>query len=418
MTHGRISACGLLAIVLLTAMLPAVCSAAAEDPAPDDSYSRLVADYDSQREAARAAVVAAKTETETAAARNRLPDTTAFSRRALAIAEAKPQTVDARDALLWILYQPGLGLPKGERADLERRAMQLLLAQHSDDVEVARLALLLNHNCWINRERLIEGLAQRAKNPETKTLARVALARYWMEKIDKATDIQAPDAPTKCSNADFAETWADMRACDIPGLRAKTATLLEEIIAKEGDVPFVRGAEKREFDERRGQTVSTVATELLDQLKNFNVGNRAPEIDGRDLAGDPLKLSDYRGKVVVLVFWASWCGPCMQDVPHELELIAKHKDDPFVLLGVTVDEHLADAEQAIAEHHITWRNWHDPLTPDAPGPIVRSYHVRGFPGVFVLDADGVLRAKHCYNERLDKMVDELLKELKEKKPRS
>ena len=54
-------------------------------------------------------------------------------------------------------------------------------------------------------------------------------------------------------------------------------------------------------------------------MLNLAVGKPAPEIEGVDVDGKPLKLSDYKGKVVVLVFWGSWCGPCMAQVPHERE---------------------------------------------------------------------------------------------------
>ena len=80
-------------------------------------------------------------------------------------------------------------------------------------------------------------------------------------------------------------------------------------------------------------------------MHNLIAGKPAPEIDGVGFDGKPLKLSDYRGKVVVLVFWGTWCGPCMREVPHERELAERLKDKPFAVLGVNCD----DDEQAAAE---------------------------------------------------------------------
>ena len=77
---------------------------------------------------------------------------------------------------------------------------------------------------------------------------------------------------------------------------------------------------KIEGSARRKRTLGQEAEARLDELLNLAVGKPAPEIEGVDLDGKPSKLSDYRGKVVVLVFWGSWCGPCMEQVPHERDL--------------------------------------------------------------------------------------------------
>src|SRR5208337_4921492 len=63
------------------------------------------------------------------------------------------------------------------------------------------------------------------------------------------------------------------------------------------------------------KTLADVAKARLDEMENLVAGKPAPAIDGTGMDGKPLKLSDYRGKVVVLVFWGTWCGPCMQEVP-------------------------------------------------------------------------------------------------------
>ncbi len=86
-------------------------------------------------------------------------------------------------------------------------------------------------------------------------------------------------------------------------------------------------------------------------------GKPAPEIDGEDMDGKRFKLSEYRGKVVLLVFWASWCSPCLEQAKHELAIMERLRGKPFVLLGVNIDHNEKLMRDAIAEHHITWRNW-------------------------------------------------------------
>ena len=94
-------------------------------------------------------------------------------------------------------------------------------------------------------------------------------------------------------------------------------------------------------------------------MRSLSVGNVAPEIEGEDIGGEPMKLSDYRGKVVVLVFWAIWCGPCMGMIPHEKDLVERHKGQPFALLGINSDTDREKLKATIAENGITWRSWWD-----------------------------------------------------------
>ena len=87
----------------------------------------------------------------------------------------------------------------------------------------------------------------------------------------------------------------------------------------------------------RRKTLGQVAEARLDDLHNLAVGKPAPEIKGVDIHGKPLALSDYRGKVVALVFWGTWCGPCMREIPREKALVDRMKGRPFAMLGVNTD---------------------------------------------------------------------------------
>ena len=114
----------------------------------------------------------------------------------------------------------------------------------------------------------------------------------------------------------------------------------------------------------------------------------------------------------MLVFWGTWCGPCMKEIPHERALAERHKGKPFALLGVNCDDDKQAAVAAIKSEQITWPNWHDGAPGD--GPIAKRYHIRGYPSVFVIDGEGIIRQTQTYmlGDVLDKAVDDLLKETK------
>jgi thiol-disulfide isomerase/thioredoxin len=152
-----------------------------------------------------------------------------------------------------------------------------------------------------------------------------------------------------------------------------------------------------------------VAKARLDEMENLVGGKPAPAIDGVGMDGKPLKLSDYRGKVVLLVFWGTWCGPCMQEVPHERELVERYRGRPFALLGVDCDSNKPAALKVMKDQGITWPNWND--GDPGEGPIVQAYHVRGYPTIIAIDAKGIIRNLNVIGSGLDKAVEELIKEV-------
>jgi len=117
-----------------------------------------------------------------------------------------------------------------------------------------------------------------------------------------------------------------------------------------------------------------------------NVNFPAPEIEGTDANGKRFRLSDYKGKVVLLDFWASWCGYCMKLVPHEKALVKSLEGKPFVMLGVSADDTPEELKEAEQKHQLPWRSWWD-----KGNSIQRRWGVEGLPTLFVIDPKGVVR---------------------------
>jgi peroxiredoxin len=159
------------------------------------------------------------------------------------------------------------------------------------------------------------------------------------------------------------------------------------------------------------QTLGSAARDWLRQEEGPAVGQVAPAIEGKDLNGQTVRLSDYRGKVVVLVFWAGWCRPCLAMIPEEKALAARLADKPFALLGVNCDATEAEARKVVAARAVPWPNWHDGLPSE--GKFAERYRVagHGIPAVFVIDREGVLRHKGlASSHEIERAVDALLGE--------
>ena len=138
----------------------------------------------------------------------------------------------------------------------------------------------------------------------------------------------------------------------------------------------------------------------------FEVGSVAPEIDGKDSDGKEFRLSEYRGKIVVIDFWADWCPHCRNMYAHEREMVERLKEKPFVLLGVNGDEP-ARAKRTIKSGNVTWRSWLD----GPKGPIGEKYKIESWPTVYVLDKEGRIRFKDLRGEELESAVNSLLNDV-------
>ena len=136
------------------------------------------------------------------------------------------------------------------------------------------------------------------------------------------------------------------------------------------------------------------------------IGNEAPDIQGDDLQGEPLQLSQHRGKVVALVFWAHWCNLCRAEFPHYRTLAARMKSEPFVLLGINCDPDRGFLLQESLRKDIAWRSWWDGSS--IGGPVTAAYQFQGFPAVMLIDDEGIIRHRNLRGEALDHAIDELI----------
>ena len=122
------------------------------------------------------------------------------------------------------------------------------------------------------------------------------------------------------------------------------------------------------------------------------IGKPAPEIDGVDLDGLGLKLSEYRGKVVLLSFWASWCRGCVAMIPEGRRLVEHWQGKPFAIVGVNGDSDLPDAKSAAQQHGASWRSFRQ-----GDGQNVRVWGVLGWPTFYLIDAEGIVPAAGSAN---------------------
>ncbi len=139
------------------------------------------------------------------------------------------------------------------------------------------------------------------------------------------------------------------------------------------------------------------------------VNSPAPDFSAKDLNGNSLKLSDFKGKVVVLDFWASWCVPCKKSMPHLIELYNNNVADSLVVLGINVDTQLDKIRefQSSINAEITF-----PVIFDSDAKIPPMYNVEAMPTTIVINKEGIIKFKEVgYNTDLKDKLDKTIKDL-------
>ena len=154
--------------------------------------------------------------------------------------------------------------------------------------------------------------------------------------------------------------------------------------------------------------VVTVALVLAGFLVNaqVKVDQIAPEISLPGVNDSPVKLSSFKGKVVLIDFWASWCGPCRASIPSVIKLYDKYKAKGFEVFGVSIDSKKKDWLKAIAQDKITY-----PQVNDKAGWYSKTtevYGVNAIPNTFLLDKTGKIVAIDLEGEQLENKVKALL----------
>jgi len=139
------------------------------------------------------------------------------------------------------------------------------------------------------------------------------------------------------------------------------------------------------------------------------IGTVAPDFTQNDPDGKPVKLSDFRGKYVLIDFWASWCGPCRKENPNVVRAYAQFKDKNFEILGVSLDNPNAKNAwlNAIEKDNLTWKQVSD--LQGWGNQAARLYGVEGIPQNFLIDPKGVIIAKNLRGEELIKTLSRILK---------
>lgn len=247
---------------------------------------------------------------------------------------------------------------------------------------------------WKDAEAASEELLSEAQGNTALAIAHYNLGAVLLQEgLEKRRDKNFTEAHDELSKA-LAISSSFPQALFADG--EVLAHLKQDEAAKARFESFLTSGQPNDLDRRRAQ--------LFIKEPELARARMAPPFSVTTSDGKRISLDDLHGKVVLLDFWATWCGPCQEALPHMREIAKRFQGQPLVILSVSLDDNEQKWKDFIAKNGMTWLQYRD---GGFEGPISHLFGVDAIPHTFTIDSDGVLQDEHIGDAAIEGKLKKL-----------
>ncbi len=318
----------------------------------------IIDEYENSVRANTMKIIQAKSEAEKDQYRATIPSGAPCAAKLMALVKTNAENPEVVKGVTWLAINAA-SFPEGEEA------LSLLGKKYAGHAGIAETVKQLEYRGML-AEPMLTAVLEKNNHREEKAAALYALGAIHFKFFDTTTDPVAA-AASKTKALDF----------------------FQRLSASYSDVIV------------QGFKLADAAGKMLFEISNLQPGCEAPELEGKDAAGEAFKLSDYRGKHIIVMFWGGWCHACHGMLPLMNQTALRFKEKPVVVLGVNTDVE-PEAQKALATYQVSFRNW---LDNTSSGPNTSLYAPRSFPTLYLFSPKGIILLKNASLDAITARID-------------